>query len=672
MPWPTTRDYAEALTDTGLCFADDDLIDGRVDTNADGLPRAQTGNSASVFRVVKDDKAWAVKCFHWHTEEHQKRYDAVQKALAANNASYFIKMKYIKQGIKADGVWYPIVKMEWVDGETLDNYILNNIQFPSRIANVKREFKALEVELARNDFGHLDLQHGNLIVQMDRIRLVDYDCFYVPALSDLDSLELGHHNYQHPKRLKSDNGPYVDNFSAWVIFASLQCISIDSSLWQKLGGGDECLLFRSEDYGNPFASYAFALLESHASVEIRTISRLLRSFCDKPLEEIPAVNETMASPINLKPLPPIKTAPVWIKAGDGERSSAERGTADRGPGEREGADGERPTQSDQRESGGRTTVGMSKGFAYAPFRDYNEAVKTPSESFEDPELANAICFLEDTRVGRNGRIYHFQAEDRDLAVKVFSHHVQERQRHYEAIKQALQGSLRPYVTQAHYLPRGIRIGDDWFPVVKMDWLPGKTLTQMKNTHMNEPTASYLADRFAEMMAAFRAAGVAHGDLDLDNLIVVGNDLKVVDYDAMYVPGLGRGPALESGNPAVQHPGRTLNHFGPYLDCFSSWIVYYLIKYSSVNPSLCDLVDACLADERQTTVVRCAVRGLETERADEVREMGRLLRLLLQHKADTVPFLDTKVGFEQVLKAQTQVAKESTTSASPFIKRKPRS
>lgn len=653
MPWPSTRDYAAALTDTGLCFADDDLIDGQVDTDADGLPRAKTGNSASVFKVVKNDRAWAVKCFHWHTDDHQKRYDAVLKALAPNRASYFIKMQYVKQGIKADGVWYPIVKMEWVDGETLDTYILNNIQFPSRITNVKRDFKALEVELLRNDFGHLDLQHGNLIVQMDRIRLVDYDCFYVPALSELESLELGHFNYQHPKRLKSHHGSYLDNFSAWVIFASLHCISIDPSLWYKLGGGDDCLLFRAEDFGNPFASYAFALLESHASVEIRTTSRLLRSFCDMDIKEIPAVNETMASPINLKPLPPIKTAPVWIKTGEFEKP-------------------ERTGQPESKESSDRSPSGSTKGFAYASFREYNEAVKTPSTSFEDAELANAICFLEDTVAGRNGRIYHFRADDRDIALKVFNHHVQERQKHYEAIKPALQGSLRQYCAQVHFLPRGIRVGEDWFPAVKMDWLPGKTLAQIKDAHINDATASYLADRFGEMMRAFRAAGVAHGDLDLDNLMVVENDLKVVDYDAMFVPGLGRGPALESGNPAYQHPGRTLNHFGPYLDCFSSWVVFHFIKHISINPGLCERVDACLADERQTTVVKSAVRNLESERQDEVRELGRLLRLLLVYKPDTVPFLDTKVDYEKALKPQTQVAKENMSTASPFLKKKPRS
>jgi tRNA A-37 threonylcarbamoyl transferase component Bud32 len=655
MPWPSTRDYAAALTDTGLCFADDDLIDGQVDTNADGLPQSKTGNSASVFKVVKNEKAWAVKCFHWHTDEHQKRYDAIQKALAASSAPYFIKMQYLKQGIKTDGVWYPVVKMQWVDGETLDNYILNNIQFPSRINNVKNSFKLLQSELARNDFGHLDLQHGNIIVQMDRIRLVDYDCFFVPALADLGSLELGHHNYQHPKRLKSHNGAYLDNFSAWVIFASLQCIGIDPTLWHTLGGGDECLLFRSEDYGNPFASYAFAVLESHNSVEIRTISRLLRSFCELPVTEIPAVNETMASPINLKPLPAIKTVPVWIKTSEGER-------------------GDRPGQAernDRAEQVERTTQGMSKGFAYAHFRDYNEAVKVPSANFEDAELANAICFLEDTIVGRNGRIYHFCADDREIAVKCFSHHVQDRQKHYEAIKLALQGGLRPYVAQVHYLPRGIRVGDDWFPVVKMDWLPGKTLAQMKGANVNDATASYLADRFADMMRAFRAAGVAHGDLALDNIMMVGNDLKIVDYDGMFVPGLGRTQALENGNQAFQHPGRTLNHFGPYLDCFSSWIIYYLIKHISVNPGLCDLVDACLADERQTLIVRSVLRGLETERPEEVREMGRLLRLLLSYKADAVPILEAHADFETALKPQTQAAKENITSASPFIKRKPR-
>lgn len=635
MNWPSTQDYTEALTDTGLCFADEDLVDSTVDTDASGMPRPIRGNAASVYRVTKENRSWAVKCFHWHTDEHQKRYKALEAVLAKIDSSYFIKLEYIKQGIKARGAWYPIIKMEWVEGDTLETYILNNIQFPNRIANVKRDFKEMLALLKRYDLGHLDLQHGNIMVHMDRIRLVDYDVFYVPELAGLTSLELGHHNYQHPARIKAHFTPVIDNFGAWVIFASLHCLAIDTSLWFKLAGGDDCLLFRSEDFGNPFVSYAFAVLESHGSAEVRTTSKLLRSFIEKPIFDVPSVDETLASPINLTPLPAPSTVPAWIKS-------------------------DQITQTSKN----------NRGFAYADFRAFNEAIKDPA-NFEDAELQKSFCYLDDTIVGKNGRIYHFKAPDRELAVKCFTYQVPERAKHYEAIKAALQGGLRPYVAQCHYSERGIKVNGEYSPILKMEWLSGKTITELKRARVNEPMASYLADRFADLMATLKREGVAHGDLNFDNIMVVDNDLKIVDYDAMFVPALTRMKALEAGEPSMQHPGRITDHFGPYIDNFSAWLVHYLIKMLYIKPNLNELVDACLADERQTLTAKKALRALETDREAEIRELGRLLRLLLNHKANAVPFLDIRGDFETVLKAQTQVAKEGTSTYSPFLKKKPK-
>lgn len=702
--WPESLDYIEALFDTGLCFADDDLVDGTVDLDAEGRPMAKIGNSASIFRLVKNDRAWAVKCFHWHTGDHQRRYKEIQKALEQIDSRYFVKFEYIKQGIKARGAWYPIVKMEWVEGDTLDVYILENLQYQGRVANVKKDFKELLRLLSKCGIAHQDLQHGNIMVHMDRIKLVDYDGFFVPSLNDLPSLELGHHNYQHPRREIADFGPHMDNFAAWVIFASLHCLGIDPSLWQKLAGGDECLLFRQEDFGDTFTSYAFALLESHSSAEIRSTAKFLRSFSEKGgsvpqslLLTIPSINDTLTTPIDLEPLPPISTPPAWIKAaelsssafresmlpgstatGAGVDSGSGAGSGT-GSGAGSGANvissaitGNNPAATAS--SGSSNTAsdqsGTRRGFSYGHFREFNEAVKNPAASFEDAELINSFCILEDTVVGKNSRIYHFQGENRDIALKCFTHHVSEREAHYEAIKTALQGRLRPYCAQAYYLTRGIKINGQWCAALKMDWLKGQNITQLKTAPVNEAMASFLADRFAELMKVMRAGGYAHGDLTLDNLMLVDNDLRVVDYDAMYVPGLPLGQAIESGSPGYQHPQRSLKHFGPYIDNFSAWLIYYLLKKLATKPKLEIALANCLDDERQNAVVKAALRNLENDRAVELREMGALLKLLLAHPANATPYLDAELGFEKALKPQAQQAKEGKSNTSPFLKKKP--
>lgn len=664
--WPSSKDYIEALLDSGLCFADDDLIDGTVDLDAEGRPMAKIGNAASIFRVVKNDRAWAVKCFHWHTNDHQRRYNEIAKFLEQIDSRYFIKFEYIKQGVKARGAWYPIVKMEWVEGDTLDVYILENLQYAGRVANVKKDFKELLQLLAKYGIAHQDLQHGNIMVHMDRIKLVDYDGFFVPALSDLPSLELGHHNYQHPKRNINDYGARLDNFSAWVIFASMHCLCIDPSLWQKLAGGDECLLFRQEDFGDSYTSYAFALLESHSSAEIRTTSKLLRSFCESENEDwqsIATINDTLTTPIDLKPLPPISAPPSWIKADSGAYQAV--------TGEFTKPGGTAENNSNSPGNSSEANTGLRRGFSYGHFRDFNEAVKTPGQNFEDAELQNAFCILEDTVVGKNSRIYHFQGEDRDIAVKCFTHHVTEREEHYDAIKAVLQGRLRPHSAPAHYLTRGIKINGQWCPILKMNWLKGKTINELRKAPVNEAMASFLADRFAELMKVLRAGGIAHGDLTLDNIMLVDNDLMMVDYDAMYVPGLPLGQAVESGTAGFQHPQRTLKHFGPYIDNFSAWLIYYQLKKLSTKPKLDLLVANCLDDERQSATVKNALRNMENDRDIDVREMGSLIRLLLAHPANATPYLDAELGFEKSLKPQAQQAKEGKSNASPFLKKKPK-
>src|SRR5439155_9947810 len=101
---------------------------------------------------------------------------------------------------------------------------------------------------------HGDLQHGNVLVVGGELRLIDYDGMFVPEFAGTMSKECGHLNYQHPARTEFDYGPSLDNFSSWVIAVSLAAVCVHPELWTKYSGGDECLIFRREDFTNPGAS----------------------------------------------------------------------------------------------------------------------------------------------------------------------------------------------------------------------------------------------------------------------------------------------------------------------------------------------------------------------------------------------------------------------------------
>src|SRR6185437_3416298 len=131
---------------------------------------------------------------------------------------------------------------------------------------------------------------GNIMVRDGQLFLVDYDGMYVPSMQGTRSNELGHRNYQHPLRSADDFGAYLDNFSAWVIYASLRAIEIDPSLYERLGAGEDCLLFRREDFEQPLVSCAFKALEEHHNPELAQLGRSVRSLLAMPLQAIPPLD----------------------------------------------------------------------------------------------------------------------------------------------------------------------------------------------------------------------------------------------------------------------------------------------------------------------------------------------------------------------------------------------
>src|SRR5262249_24224520 len=147
-----------------------------------------------------------------------------------------------------------ILKMEWVEGERLDRYIEKNLSNPSALLSLAKLWVQMVKALRQASVAHGDLQHGNVLVVQGGLRLIDYDGMFVPRLSGRGSHEIGHRNYQLPRRTEADFGLYLDNFSAWVVYMSLIALGVDPELRKHFRGGDECLLFSRQDFEQPHKS----------------------------------------------------------------------------------------------------------------------------------------------------------------------------------------------------------------------------------------------------------------------------------------------------------------------------------------------------------------------------------------------------------------------------------
>ncbi len=550
--WPTPQDYNEAIQMPAFSFADDELRTGQPDLSPLGLPRPITGAFASVYRVRSQSRDWAVRCFLRDVSDQHQRYQTLSKYLPPNGSPYTAGFQYIPQGIKLPMGWFPILKMEWLEGKSLEQFVGEYINNPQTMQLLADRFKQLVVTLNRKGLAHGDLQHGNIIVVPTGIKLVDYDGMYVPDFKGRRATELGHPNYQHPLRSAEHFGDYLDNFSAWVIYCSILMLGIDKGLWRQLVGGDECLLFRQADYANPYRSYAFAVLEHHTNPQIQHMARVLRSLLQCGPDGVPPITESVA-PLNDMPTLPDPASLLSTRVTTAEWT-----------------DSESPERARN---------------VWPKPEYFEQAAKTPNMVFKDRELRRATNTFEFAS-GKLGMVFHLKGQ-RPIAVKCFLRDVPDREIRYFELKKAAFGEAKQYFVDFEYQREGITDGKGrWFPILKMDWITGPTLDvyvldKLKKGDKAAPDAMLF--KFRSMMRALMQSGIAHGDISAKNIIVTQAGLKLVDYDNVFIPALANLQSSEFGDPLYQHPARNLRHFGPYMDNYPAWVIDNALTFLACYP-----------------------------------------------------------------------------------------
>ncbi len=311
--YPTGRAYLDALYNTKICFRDPTLVGGEVSLDGLGMPRPISGASASVFTITgTDGRRWAVKCFTRLIPDQQIRYQHISEALRKVEKSWRVEFSYLQDGIMIQGTRYPVLKMEWVEASTLISYIEDNLRDAPALGRLARAFATMTSDLAAFGIAHGDLQHGNLLVTPSgELKLIDYDGMFVPGLAQLGACEIGHANYQSPARSMSTWGPYLDHFSAWIIYASLLALSTEPGLWQLLRQpGDESLLFHRDDFASFDTSRVFNAFSHSTQPALRAVGVALGGLWTPDLTAIPALDPA------LLPEPQSKSTPLAMPVPD--------------------------------------------------------------------------------------------------------------------------------------------------------------------------------------------------------------------------------------------------------------------------------------------------------------------------------------------------------------------
>src|SRR5262249_52702694 len=129
MSWPLPQDFNEAVQNPGSSFADAELRGGQPKLSPLGLPLPRSGNFADVYEITcpATQARWAVKCFTRPVAGLAERYAEISRFLQQARLPFTVAFQYQQQGIRVHGGWFPILKMRWVEGLLLNDFIRDHL-----------------------------------------------------------------------------------------------------------------------------------------------------------------------------------------------------------------------------------------------------------------------------------------------------------------------------------------------------------------------------------------------------------------------------------------------------------------------------------------------------------------------------------------------------------------
>ena len=243
-----------------------------------GEPYRSSGAFAVVFKMKDEQtgKCYALKCFTEEQEGRAEAYRQIAEELEFVDSPYITSVKYLEKEMFVDSNCedeeFPVLLMDWIEGETMETYIAANYTDTHAMAMLCYRFCKMAAWLRSQSFAHGDIKPDNIMVRPDgTLTLVDYDGMFVPAMKGHKSPTIGTKDFSHPLRTIDDFDETIDDFALASIALSLKAISLNPSLLNEYGASDR-LLFSAADYLDLNKSKTMtALQDLLANEETRTL-----------------------------------------------------------------------------------------------------------------------------------------------------------------------------------------------------------------------------------------------------------------------------------------------------------------------------------------------------------------------------------------------------------------
>lgn len=266
MEYPLISEYRDAILSAEDNFKE--LSSLRPVLDGSGNPVMSSGNFAVVFKMIdeNDGKLYAVKCFIKEQEGRNDSYRKIADELDPISSPYIVSLRFLEDELFVDSAQcecdeFPVVVMDWVEGESLDAYLQRNLSDTFELDMLSYRFNMMAAWLLSQPFAHGDLKPDNILVRPDgALVLVDYDGMFVPAMKGEKAREIGSPDYRHPLRTDDDFNERIDDFPLAIIALSLKVIALKREL-SNISTTDT-LLFTERDFCDPSTSAVLKEIQS--------------------------------------------------------------------------------------------------------------------------------------------------------------------------------------------------------------------------------------------------------------------------------------------------------------------------------------------------------------------------------------------------------------------------
>ena len=226
------------------------------------------------------------------------------------------------------------------------------------------------------------------------------------------------------------------------------------------------------------------------------------------------------------------------------------------------------------------------------FADYEFAVKSAfAYSVFDPKFKGG-----QPGKGMSGgfsRVYPVKVGSNTFAMRCWVKDVGDAKSRYQKISEYLAQANLPYFVDFEYVPEGILVNGVKYPITRMEWANGLPLRAFIAQNLQEADVfRTVATEFQKMVAALHVHDISHGDLQDGNILLNRNgaqvDIKLIDYDSVFVPALrGYPDSGIVGLPEYQHPQRIAGggQTGEKVDYFSELVIYLSFLSLAEKPEL---------------------------------------------------------------------------------------